>query len=65
MNHDTAIEVARVSPAAAGATYATVTANEIIAWVTLVYVIVNLLYILRKWYFLEKRKDKDDGSTRH
>lgn len=59
--HETLVEVARVSPAAGGAAYATVTANEVVAWITGVYVIINLLYVLRKWHLMEKRKPDEQS----
>ena len=54
MKTDFATEAAKGTPAVAGAIASALTLNEMVAIATGVYVIVQVLYLLRKWYREEK-----------
>lgn len=43
-------ESIKAVPAVLGAWYAAVTLNQIVAFVTLLYVTIQAAYLLRKWY---------------
>jgi len=52
------IETAKAAPAIAGATAASMSINEWVGTLTAIYIIVQLLYLLRKWQ-LEERERKN------
>lgn len=58
MKHELATEALRATPAVAGTAYAALTLNEVVAVVTLCYIVVQVVYLLRKWY----REEKDWGK---
>ena len=45
-----AVQAAKGAPAVAGALFSAVTLNQWVALATLVYIIVQLLYLVRKWW---------------
>lgn len=49
MKQETIIEAARATPAIAGATAATVTLNDVVAIVTIIYVVLQAAYLVYKW----------------
>lgn len=53
--HDTLVEVAKGAPAVAGATLASLTLNEWVAAATGIYILVQIAYLLRKWWREETR----------
>jgi hypothetical protein len=55
-----AAEAARGTPAIAGATATAVTLNQWVAIGTGIYIIIQVVYLLRKWY----REEKDYGRGR-
>lgn len=69
--HDIAVEAAKGTPALAGAIAASMTLNEWIAVATGIYILIQSLYLLRKWWREEKawaRREEaafsDDLDTR-
>lgn len=56
--HDTLVEVAKGAPAVAGATLASLTLNEWVAAATVVYIVVQIAYLLRKWWREEKARPR-------
>jgi hypothetical protein len=61
-----AIEVAKAAPAVAGAAASTLTLNEWVAIATGVYIAIQGLYLLRKWWREERQKGgwlADPGDT--
>jgi len=48
--HAVAVQAAKGAPAVAGALFSAVTLNQWVALATLVYIIVQLLYLVRKWW---------------
>lgn len=55
--HDIAIESIKAGPAVAGAVAATLTLNEWVAVATGIYIVVQIFYLLRKWW----REETDWG----
>lgn len=49
MKQETIIEAARATPAIVGAATATVTLNDMVALVTIVYVLMQAAYLVYKW----------------
>lgn len=49
MKQETIIETARAVPAVVGATAATVTLNDVVAIVTIIYVLLQGAYLIYKW----------------
>ena len=49
MRHDVQLEIAKSSPAIAGAAWYSITLNEGVAIVTIVYILVQLAYLIWKW----------------
>ena len=52
--HDVAVEAAKGAPAVAGALAASFTLNEWVAIATGLYILIQCLYLLRKWWREEK-----------
>ena len=48
--HDIAVESIKASPAVAGAIAASLTLNEWVAVATGIYIIVQIAYLIRKWW---------------
>ncbi|CAN5292963.1 hypothetical protein BH10PSE16_BH10PSE16_00630 [soil metagenome] len=48
--HDIVVEAAKGTPAVAGAVAASLTLNEWVAAATGVYIVVQLAYLVRKWW---------------
>lgn len=48
--HDIAVEAAKGAPAVAGAVAASLTLNEWVAVTTGIYILVQIAYLLRKWW---------------
>lgn len=76
--HDIAVEAAKGTPAVAGAIASAMTLNQWVMISTAVYIILQALYLLRKWwreeidreYALARRRvedarEDDDWSQRH
>jgi hypothetical protein len=49
-----ATEAMKGTPAVAGAVAATLTLNEVVAIATGIYIVVQVVYLLRKWWREEK-----------
>lgn len=63
--HDIAIESARGAPAVAGAVASVLTLNEWVAVATGLYILIQCLYLLRKWWREEKDwSAKEQGEGR-
>ncbi len=58
MKTDIAAEAAKGTPAVAGTVYSALTLNEVVAIITAVYVVVQILYLLRKWFREEQDRRK-------
>jgi hypothetical protein len=54
-------EALKGTPAVAGAVYSAVTLNEVVAAITGLYVLVQIAYLLRKWW--REEKDRAAGKT--
>jgi hypothetical protein len=52
--HDIAVEAAKGAPAVAGAVASVLTLNEWVAVATGIYILIQCLYLLRKWWRDEK-----------
>ena len=48
--HAVTVQAAKGAPAVAGALFSAMTLNQWVALATLVYIIVQLLYLIRKWW---------------
>ena len=48
--HAVAVQAAKGAPAVAGALFSVMTLNQWVALATLIYIIVQLLYLIRKWW---------------
>jgi hypothetical protein len=57
LRHETTIETAKALPAVAGATIAGLTLNEVVAAVTILYILLQSAYLLWKW-----RKEAQKGK---
>lgn len=55
--HDIAVEAAKGAPAVAGAAVSALTLNEWVMVSTAIYILVQALYLLRKWW----REEVDRG----
>lgn len=64
--HDIAVEAARGAPAIAGAVASSLTLNEWVAVAIGVYILIQCLYLLRKWWRDEKdwahKDEHPDGA---
>lgn len=49
-------EALKGTPAVAGAVYSALTLNEVVAILTGIYVVVQIVYLLRKWWREEREK---------
>jgi len=56
-----AIEAAKAAPAVAGATAAGITLNQWVAIATVVYIALQAMYLLRKWW----REERAGGWLRN
>lgn len=76
--HDIAIEAFKGAPAVAGAVASAMTLNQWIMVGTVIYIIIQALYLVRKWYReevdreyalarrrVEDAREDDDWSQRH
>lgn len=66
--HEVVEQVAKAAPAIAGAWWTTATPDTVVAVIvgvcTSVYVIAQFLFLMRKWWILERRGwRKHDGKT--
>lgn len=59
--HDIALEAAKGAPAVAGAVASSLTLNEWVAVATGLYILIQCLYLLRKWW----REEKDWSHKEH
>jgi hypothetical protein len=55
------IETAKAAPALAGATYSMLTLNEWVAVVTILYVLMQMAYLVWKWWHEAKAKRNRNG----
>lgn len=55
MKTELAQEAVKGAPAVAGTAYAWFTLNEWVAVATIVYIVIQAVYLLRKWYREEKK----------
>lgn len=56
-SHDVALEAAKGAPAIAGALASVLTLNEWVAAATGIYILIQCVYLLRKWWREEKEWD--------
>ena len=76
--HDLVIEALKGSPAVAGAIASTMTMNEMVMSGTVIYIVIQALYLIRKWcreeidrdykkarQLIEDTRADDDWSQRH
>lgn len=49
MDHEFKIQTAKATPAVAGAVFSGVTLNETVAIVTIIYVLLQIGYLIWKW----------------
>ena len=76
--HDLVTEALKGSPAVAGAIASTMTMNEVVMLGTVIYIVIQALYLMRKWFREEVDRDyekkrqriedaraDDDWSQRH
>ncbi|WP_225783324.1 hypothetical protein [Xenophilus sp. Marseille-Q4582] len=56
--HDIAVESVKAAPAVAGAVAASLTLNEWVAVATGIYIVVQIAYLIRKWW----REETDWGA---
>lgn len=56
--HDIAVESVKAAPAVAGAVAASLTLNEWVAVATGIYIVVQIAYLIRKWW----REETEWGS---
>lgn len=61
MRHDVSIETAKAVPALIGATFAGLTLNEWVAIATLLYIILQAVYLVWKWRKQIKEGKKNDN----
>lgn len=68
--HDIAVEAIKGTPAVVGAIASAVTLNHLLMLTTLLYVVVQVAYLLRKWWREERdrereiaREDRDDIAS--
>jgi len=54
----TVIETAKAAPAIAGAAAASMSINEWVGTLTAIYIVLQLLYLLRKWWLEERERKK-------
>lgn len=60
MKHETVEQTAKAIPAIAGATYSAITLNELVMILTAVYIVLQMGFLLYKWYWywIERKKNK-------
>jgi hypothetical protein len=60
MKHETVEQTVKAIPAIAGATYSAITLNELVMILTAVYIVLQMGFLLYKWYWdwIERKKDK-------
>jgi len=56
VKQETVIQAVKAAPAITGATYATLTLNEWVAAVTIVYVVLQAIILLHRHYYFIKGK---------
>jgi len=52
------VETAKAAPAIAGATAASMSINEWAGTLTVIYIALQLVYLLRKWWVEERERQK-------
>lgn len=62
--YDIAIETAKGAPAVAGAVAASLTLNEWVAVTTGIYILVQIAYLLRKWWREEHEPERRKRGMR-
>lgn len=62
--HDIAVEAAKGAPAVAGAVAASLTLNEWVAVTTGIYILVQIAYLLRKWWREEHEPERRKRGRR-
>lgn len=56
MDHDLKVQTVKAAPAVVGTVYATLTLNEWVAVATLIYISLQVAYLVRKWIREEGQK---------
>jgi amino acid transporter len=64
MKQETVEQTIKAAPALAGTVYSTITLNEMVAVATLAYVVVQLGFLVYKWYWdhKERMEKRDKGK---
>lgn len=57
--HDIAVEAVKGLPAVIGTIASVVTLNQLLMLATLLYVLVQMVYLLRKWWREERARERD------
>jgi hypothetical protein len=63
--HEIAAEAVKAAPpiTVAGATVAGVPVNELILWATLLYLVLQIVFLLYRWWRLGTGRDNGDGGA--
>ena len=61
---DFALEAAKGAPAVAGAIASTLTMNELVMVGTVIYIVIQALYLLRKWWREEVDREYEKSRQR-
>lgn len=63
--HEIASEAVKAAPpiTVAGATVAGVAVNELILWATLLYLVLQIVFLLYRWWRLGTGRDNGDGGA--
>ena len=62
--HDLGIEAIKGSPAVAGAVASAMTMNEMVMLGTVIYIVIQALYLVRKWWREEVDRDYEKARQR-
>lgn len=59
MKHETLIQTGKALPAIGGAWYAIETLNDVVAIVTIIYVVIQTGFLLNKWFWARQDRKAD------
>ena len=54
IKHETTKQVIKAAPAIGGSIYSAITLNDVVAIVTILYVLLQAGFLLYKWYWVHK-----------